>query len=54
MYRITDDPYSLEQLRDPKMNMSVVRPLVDKFYEMNDVSVSKFCALSCLTSISDL
>lgn len=25
------------------MNLSVVRPLVDKFYELNDVSISKLC-----------
>jgi hypothetical protein len=36
-----DDPYSIEQLRDPRMNLSVVRPLVDKFYELHDVSISK-------------
>lgn len=33
------------------MNISVVRPLVDKFYELNDVSISKsetFRLLSCL------
>jgi hypothetical protein len=37
----SDDPYSIEQLRDPRMNLSVIRPLVDKFYEMNDASISK-------------
>ncbi|KUJ24087.1 uncharacterized protein LY89DRAFT_604478 [Mollisia scopiformis] len=39
-----DDPYSIEQLRDPRMNMSVVRPLVDKLYEANDVSMV-YCLL---------
>jgi hypothetical protein len=39
-----DDPYSLEQLRDPRMNLSVVRPLVDKLYEANDVSMI-YCLL---------
>lgn len=34
-----DDPYSLDQLRDPRMNLSVIRPLVDKFYEAKDVSM---------------
>ncbi|TAQ91268.1 hypothetical protein B7494_g464 [Chlorociboria aeruginascens] len=34
-----DDPYSIEQLRDPRMNVSVVRPLVDKYYELDDVSI---------------
>ncbi|KAF4635497.1 hypothetical protein G7Y89_g2606 [Cudoniella acicularis] len=36
-----DDPYSIEQLRDPRMNISVVRPLVDKLYDLNDVSVDR-------------
>ena len=34
-----DDPYSLEQLKDPRMNASVIRPLVDQYYELQDVSV---------------
>lgn len=37
----TDDPYSIEQLRDPRMNVSIVRPLVDKCYEDQDLSMSK-------------
>jgi hypothetical protein len=48
MFRIllifVDDPYSLEQLRDPRMNLSVVRPLVDKLYEANDVSMGERCS----------
>lgn len=40
-----DDPYSLEQLRDPRMNLSIVRPLVDKFYEHQDVSMGEWCLL---------
>lgn len=36
-----DDPYSIEQLRDPRMNVSVVRPLVDRCYEDQDLSMSK-------------
>ncbi|TGO63193.1 hypothetical protein BOTNAR_0103g00110 [Botryotinia narcissicola] len=34
-----DDPYSLEQLRDPRLNVSVVRPLVVKLYDLDDLSV---------------
>lgn len=41
-----DDPYSIEQLRDPRMNVSVVRPLVDRLYELNDVSISECGVLS--------
>ena len=39
-----DDPYSLDQLKAPRMNISVVRPLVDQFYEMKDASVV-YCLL---------
>lgn len=37
--RWPDDPYSIEQLKAPRMNISVVRPLVETFYKMQDVSV---------------
>jgi hypothetical protein len=36
-----DDPYSLEQLKDPRMSVSVVRPLVDVLYKLQDVSVGR-------------
>ncbi|RAL66617.1 hypothetical protein DID88_006307 [Monilinia fructigena] len=39
-----NDPYSLEQLRDPRLNVSVVRPLVDSLYDLNDLSVV-YCLL---------
>ncbi|KAJ6257616.1 hypothetical protein Dda_7403 [Drechslerella dactyloides] len=42
--QLIDDPYSMSQLRDPRMNTSIVRPLVDKYYEMGDVSIV-FCLL---------
>lgn len=35
----SDDPYSLEQLKAPRMNLSVVRPLVDSLYETQDLSI---------------
>ncbi|RDW85012.1 hypothetical protein BP6252_02602 [Coleophoma cylindrospora] len=41
---VIDDPYSPEQLRDPRMNVSVVRPLVDKLYALDDVSIV-YCLL---------
>ncbi|KAI4162686.1 MAG: hypothetical protein LQ342_003732 [Letrouitia transgressa] len=34
-----DDPYSLEQLRAPRMNAMLVRPLVDRLYELDDISI---------------
>lgn len=37
--KVLDDPYSLEQLKDPRMNASVIRPLVDVYYKLQDVSV---------------
>ncbi|KAK6582309.1 hypothetical protein PZA11_004717 [Diplocarpon coronariae] len=39
-----DDPYSIEQLRDPRMNLKTTRPLVDKYYDLNDVSIV-YCLL---------
>ena len=38
----TDDPYSIEQLRDPRMNLLIVRPLVDTFFGLDDVSISMY------------
>ena len=40
---LADDPYSIEQLRDPRMNVSVVRPLVDRCYEDQDLSMGESC-----------
>jgi hypothetical protein len=39
-----DDPYSNEQLKSPRMNAAVVRPLVDHLYDPDDVSIV-FCLL---------
>lgn len=39
-----DDPYSLEQLKSPRMNVAVVRPLVDHLYDADDVSIV-YCLL---------
>ncbi|MCJ1473583.1 hypothetical protein MMC13_002234 [Lambiella insularis] len=39
-----DDPYSLEQLRSPRVNISIVRPLVDRLYDMQDISIV-YCLL---------
>ncbi|KAH7176625.1 hypothetical protein EDB81DRAFT_44736 [Dactylonectria macrodidyma] len=40
-----DDPYTLEHFRDPKMNALVVRPLVDRLYNPNDIS-TVYCLLA--------
>lgn len=36
---VVEDYLTLEQLRDVKINVTVIRPLVDKFYELGDVSI---------------
>lgn len=42
--RSTDDPYSADQLKSPRMNVAVVRPLVDHLYDPDDVSIV-YCLL---------
>ncbi|KAH7328831.1 hypothetical protein B0I35DRAFT_385759 [Stachybotrys elegans] len=41
---VVEDFLTLEQLRDMKINLTVVRPLVDKFYELEDISIV-YCLL---------
>ncbi|OTB18462.1 hypothetical protein K445DRAFT_73525 [Daldinia sp. EC12] len=41
---IVEDFLTLEQLTDLRLNISVVRPLVDKLYEQNDISIV-YCLL---------
>ncbi|KAK3355914.1 hypothetical protein B0H65DRAFT_517323 [Neurospora tetraspora] len=41
---VVEDYLSLDQLRDIRINISVVRPLVDKFYEQDDISIV-YCLL---------
>jgi len=37
-----DDPYTLEQLQGPRINVSLVRPLVDRLYDDGkDISISE-------------
>lgn len=38
---VVEDYLSLEQLQDLRINVTVVRPLVDKFYGLNDISISE-------------
>jgi hypothetical protein len=38
---VVEDYLSLEQLRDVRINISVVRPLVDKLYELDDISIGQ-------------
>jgi hypothetical protein len=41
---IVEDYLSLDQLRDMRINVSVVRPLVDKLYNLDDISIV-YCLL---------
>ncbi|UNI14619.1 hypothetical protein JDV02_001229 [Purpureocillium takamizusanense] len=41
---VVEDYLSLEQLRDVRINVTVVRPLVDQFYELEDISII-YCLL---------
>jgi hypothetical protein len=37
-----DDPYTIEQLREPRLNVLIVRPLVERLYDCDDVSVGEW------------
>ena len=39
-----DDPYSVEQLKAPRINIAIIRPLVDKYYDLKDISII-YCLL---------
>lgn len=38
---VVEDYLSLTQLTDVRINVTVVRPLVDKFYELDDISIGE-------------
>lgn len=47
--RFPDDPYTPEQLKAPRMNKLVIRPLVDQLYDPDDISVgTKLLDIVCL------
>jgi len=39
-----NDPYSLEQIRAPRLTQGVIRPLLQTYYELDDISIV-FCLL---------
>lgn len=41
---VIEDPYSAEQLREPRMNVLIVKPLVDRLYSEDDISIV-YCLL---------
>jgi len=36
-----EDPYTMDQLKEPRMNVLIVKPLVDRLYDEEDISVGK-------------
>lgn len=42
----SDDPYDKTQLMGPRMNVAVVRPLVDHLYDPDDISVGRYICYS--------
>ncbi len=49
---VVEDYLSLDQLRDVRINVSVVRPLVDKLYNLDDISIV-YCLLVNRTQFLD-
>ncbi|KAH7394131.1 hypothetical protein DE146DRAFT_660829 [Phaeosphaeria sp. MPI-PUGE-AT-0046c] len=41
---VIEDPYTNQQLREPRMNVLIVKPLVDRLYDENDISIV-YCLL---------
>lgn len=41
---LIEDPYTIEQLREPRMNVLIVKPLVDRLFDEDDISVV-YCLL---------
>ncbi|OCL14854.1 hypothetical protein AOQ84DRAFT_330351 [Glonium stellatum] len=39
-----DDPYTTDQLKEPRMNILIVKPIVDRLYDPDDVSII-YCLL---------
>ena len=53
---IVEDYLTFEQLGDLRLNVSVVRPLVDKLYELGDISIGKtfLCPQSTAPVLTDV
>ena len=47
---VVEDYLSLQQLTDVRLNVTVVRPLVDKFYDLEDISIGRNCPSSSSSS----
>lgn len=44
-----EDPYTFDQLKEPRLNVLVVKPLVDLLYDEDDVSVGMLYVVSFFT-----
>lgn len=46
-----EDPYTMDQLKEPRMNVLIVKPLVDRLYDEDDISIGKervhYCLVRC-------
>jgi hypothetical protein len=36
-----EDPYTMDQLKEPRMNVLIVKPLVDRLYDEDDISIGR-------------
>lgn len=36
-----EDPYTMDQLKEPRMNVLIVKPLVDRLYDDEDISIGE-------------
>jgi hypothetical protein len=37
-----EDPYSIDQLKEPRMNVLIVKPLVDRLFDADDISIGEY------------
>jgi hypothetical protein len=43
-----EDPYTMDQLKEPRMNVLIVKPLVDRLYDEDDISIGKRQPCDCV------
>lgn len=43
----TDDPYTMEQLMSPRINIAIVRPLTIRLYNPDDISIGPSRVVAC-------
>lgn len=49
---VIEDPYSIEQLREPRMNVLIVKPMVDRLYDEDDISIG-MSEISTFEAVAD-